>query len=157
MLAKPDYRLHRVLRSIIDPATPIAADSTTLDDLLVYSAIPVGGGAAEDHDRRNIFDAGGWRTVRGVVRLTGGTAPTADLEPLELTKLKRADSSVTRKFVSLASPTGALSNLGTFTATINGGLLFMRLNAITGTPDSLEIFLAGAEAMNVMPGAHREL
>jgi hypothetical protein len=143
-LAKPNYRLHRAVAG-----SPVVADNS---DLVVLKTLTVVGGSIE---RRDIYDAGGWKTVRGVVQLTGGTS--VDLVPLEMASLKDPNGTVTTVFVPLASAITGLADGDTFTVTINGGRMFMRIDVVTGAVTLAEIFLAGAEAMNVMPGAHRAL
>jgi hypothetical protein len=126
LFAKPDYNQHRVIASPgVDAANLVTLVGT--------------------HSRAAI-DCSGFKTVKGLVRLTGGTTPTITLIPLELARYYTAVGAIEYSFIA-GTATAALSDRGTFDVTINGGYLFMRVQAVTGNPTEAQILLAGAETM----------
>ena len=130
--SKPFYNVHRTVEG-----APVAADSTDL--AAVLAANP-----------RSTADCGGYKTVKGFVRLTGGAAPTVTLQPLELLKYEGG-----QHLAVTGANTAALSDGQAFDFTVNQALLFARLHAVTGNPTKVEVFLAGADMEPATPGAGR--
>lgn len=131
---KPYYTPHRVLKA----AGGVAADPTNL--VALATANP-----------RGHADCGGYKSVRGIVKLVGGTTPTVTLQPLELVR-REGEADV---LAPISAAGAALSNAGMFDVEVKGGLLFMRVDAVTGTPTEVVISLALAEPMVGSPGAGR--
>lgn len=122
LYAKPDYNYHR-----IKDGAPVLADVTNFVTLLATHP-------------RGALDCIGFKTVKGFIKITGGTTPTIAIQPLELVLYN--DSS--ELLITASTVTGLVS--GTmFEFTINGGKLFLRIAAVSSTPTKIEIFVAGAE------------
>ncbi len=131
--SKPFYVRHRE----VDGA-PVAADSADLSTVLTANP-------------RSTVDCAGYESIRGFVRLTGGTAPTVTLQPLELVKYPGGSD-----FLAVSgSSSSALSDGDMFEFTPNGAFLFVRMHAVTGSPTKVELFLAGAKTMYGVPGTGR--
>lgn len=122
LYAKPDYNYHRIVQG-----APVGADSTNLAILL--TANPKGA-----------FDCAGYKTVKGFVKLTGGTTPTVGIQPLELVLYNNSS-----ELLITASTVASLADGAMFEFTINGGKLFLRINATSGSPTKVEILVAGSE------------
>lgn len=133
LVAKPKYFLHR--------SAVAAADSSTLSTLLSPSAIPPGGGGPVATLRRDIVDCAGWRTVEGFCTFTGGASPSVDLQVLEEVEL--ADGS--RLFVPNGVIISGLTEGQLFEAVVSAGRAFMRVDAISGAPTNLSVYLAGGK------------
>jgi hypothetical protein len=127
---KPIYTVHRTLTG-----APIAADSATLETLYELPG-----------NFRAALNCRRWKSVRALVRLTGGT--TIDLAPLEVVEAiggfpGAADPD--RGFAPVGAVVAGLAD-GDFTdITINGGLLYLRLHAVGGASTALTLFVAGHE------------
>jgi len=151
LFAKPSYVRHRQVTG-----APVLADTTVLANLINITAIPPGGGAAAPFMRRDIIDCGGWKSIRAWVKLTGGTTPTIDLVPLEIANYEDDAGDEHNEFVIAGAASGGLSTNETHEFTINGGLLFLRINALTGSPTGAGIYVVGEEILERDPGAGRK-
>lgn len=117
-MRKPYYTLHRTVKT---------ADPTSLPAVL--SAF---GGAAVSLD--------GFESCNGVVSLSGGTTPQVTLQPLELVVLPDK----TRRLVKNGSPIVGLQDGDVFAfPTTGGGLWVLQVTAMSGSPDKLDLFVAG--------------
>lgn len=131
--SKPFYITHRE----VDGA-PVAADSADMAALLAANP-------------RSYMDCAGYKTVKVFVRLTGGTAPTVILQPIELISLPAG----TLLLSVTGSNTAALASGDCADITINGGFMFLRINTVANNPTKAEIFVSGAETLPSMPGGGR--
>lgn len=134
--AKPEYALHR---SFV--GAPITPDTTNLQTLYELPG-----------NFRAAINCARWKTVRVLVRLTGGT--TVDLQPLEVVAGEGAFPGAAdedRGFAAQAVIAGLGD--GAFTdVTINGGLLYLRLHAVAGASTALKLFVAGHEVAVSLSG-----
>jgi len=137
LVGKPKYTHHR-----IEEGAPVTADATDLVALLAANS-------------RAAIDCAGFKTVKGFVILTGGTTPTITLSPLEHVKYTATDGAAKDELHVTGANTSALSSGDMFEFTINGGRLFSRIHAVTGSPTKVEILLAAAESLYGAIGADR--
>jgi hypothetical protein len=128
--AKPAYTLHRKITG-----SPIVADDTDLEALYELPG-----------NSRAALNCAGWKSVRVLVRLTGGT--TINLQPLEVVAGEGAFPGATdpdRGFVESQAAVTLLAD-GDFTdVTVNGGLLYLRLAVVAAGGTALRLFVAGHE------------
>ncbi len=121
--SKPRFALHRAVTG-----TPVAADTATLADLPIRGAI----------------NAGTWLTLDGVVKLTGGAAPTISLVPLMVANYEDTDGSEVTEYVVMGAALGPYSDGDTFQIEAHRGRLYLRISAVTGNPTSAKVLLAGS-------------
>lgn len=130
--AKPTYTLHRNKEG-----SPVGVDTVNLTTLF-----------EEPGNDRASINCGGWTTVRGYVVLEGGTNPTVGLQLLEHIQADNAFPSPAvdpdQGFVDIGTAAG-LSSGDTFDVTIDQGRLYLRINALTGNPTDVRVYLAGKE------------
>lgn len=134
---KPQYTLHRKITG-----SPIAADSTNLQTLY---ELP-GNSRAAINCRR-------WKSVRVLVRLTGGT--TINLQPLEVVEADGGfpgASDTDRGFTESQAEETTLSDGDFADVTVNGGLLFLRLSVVAAGGTELKLYVAGHEVMESLTG-----
>jgi len=86
----------------------------------------------------------GFNTVHGFVNIAGGTTPKAILQPLELVKWEGGERLVPRGGTIGPLEDGDSFNFDTY----GGGLYLLRVYDLSGTPDGLDIYLAGGQRAN---------
>jgi hypothetical protein len=143
MEPKPRYIHHRNL-----VGAPVAADHVNIGPgspgLIADNKLR---GEAGDETIRGSVPTAGFKTIDGVVKLTGGAAPTVTLQPLEVIKYKNnGTGEEVDEFVSQGANIGPLSHNDRFSITVNDAMLFLRLHAVTGAPTGVELLIAGGEA-----------
>lgn len=120
-------------------------DTTTLADLLTPTTIPASA------VRRDLLDAGGWETLEGFVVFTAGAAPTVDIQVLEAADLPDG----TTVFSIIGQIIIGLGEAQNFEVLSNGGRMFLRIDAIGGAPDSLDVYVSGGRLATREPGYRR--
>ena len=149
---KPVFALHRD-----EPQgdRSLAIDDADLEDL--YQGDPLAGPPDITSRYRQAINCRRWKSVKVYVVLIGGAVPTATIVPLEVVEGEGAFPSGTatdndRGFVVMGSAIGPLSSGDMVTVDVNGGLLFLRVSALTGAPTGLKVFVAGDELMDSLSG-----
>lgn len=107
------------------------------------SGAPAAADAAPDAafpHRNALINCQGYDTILVSVRLQGGVAPTATLEPLLYDE--DADD------FALHDKSGALSNGDTIEVSVMAGRAFIRIDALAGNPTDVEIRIKGGQASN---------
>lgn len=143
--AKPDYIRHR-------KNLPDAADSTNLVTLRSPDAIPVGGGGAVATPRRDIIDCAGFKSVSFYPVFNGGTSPTVDVDVLE-----DVEENGVKVFRQLGSTISGAADGVVQTIEVNGARIFLRVDAVSGTPTSFEFWIAGADRLDHERGSARAI
>lgn len=131
----------------------LAIDSADLQKL--YEGDPLAGPPDITARSRHVIRCRRWKSIKVFVLLEGGVAPTVDLVPLEVVEGVGAFPGATdedRGFVVMGVATGALSSGGIATVDVNGGVLFLRVSALTGAPTGLKVFVAGEEISPSLSG-----
>lgn len=129
---KPVYTVHRKVTG-----SPVAADNSNLQTLYQVPG-----------NSRAAINCAGWKTVRGFVALEGGTSPTVDLVPLEKVEAEGGFPGATDEDAGFAVVGAAIASLAdkeTFSFPIHGGLLYLRIDAVSGAPTDVRVYLAGEE------------
>lgn len=129
MRQKPNYTLHR-----FKEGSPIVVDSTTLADF--RTANP-----------RGDIDCAGWDTIRGFVKLTGGTS--ISIQPTELVKYRDKDGSEVEELINVGSAIAVLGDGDSFDVTVNQGRFLLNISAVVGVVTLAKIFLTGAQANDI--------
>lgn len=147
---KPEFTPHRD-----EPQgdRALVIDSTDLQKL--YEGDPGAGPPDITAKAQAALNCRRWKSVKVYVLLTGGAVPTVDLVPLEVVSGEGAFPGATdedRGFAVSAAATGALSSGDMATVVIDGGLLFLRVSAITGAPTGLKVYVAGEEIVPSLTG-----
>lgn len=122
---KPDYTAHR--RGVT------AADSADL-------------AALETSNGRGAINAKGYSSIHGFVEFNGGTTPTVTLQPLERVAYVDAAGAEQKKLVARGSNIGPLSAAAGVAFSLDtpgGGAWLFRIEAVTGAPTGVEVYLAG--------------
>ncbi len=114
--------------------SPAVADSSTLSD-----------GNFEPASVAAI-NCAGWRTVALYGVFTAGTAPTWSLQPLT-----RAGAAGAQLW-TFSSALGAVPGLQLVVVEAQGRLLFPRVDAITGSPTELKLYVMGWEPLGRYDG-----
>ena len=91
----------------------------------------------------------GWRSVKVFPRFTGGTAPTVSIQVLH-----RMLSVAGNGWVAGPTWTGLLDGEA-IELDVNGRDVFFAVTALTGSPTSVAIYVAGWSAVNQKAGAAR--
>lgn len=147
---KPVFILHR---NEPQGGRTLAIDAADLEDL--YQGDPLAGPPDITARDRMAIPCRRFKSVKVYVLLTGGTTPTVDLVPVEVVEGEGAFPGATdedRGFAVMGAATGALSSGDMATIPVNGAFLFLRVNALTGSPTGLKVFVAGEEVMDSLSG-----
>lgn len=126
---KPNYTLHRYKEG-----SPVAIDSAVLATF--RTANP-----------RGDLDCAGWDTLRGFVKLTGGTS--IDIQPTELVKYRDKDGSEVEELINVGAAITGLADGDDFDITIGQGRLLIRITAVAGAVTVAKIFVAGSQANDI--------
>ena len=131
--ALPNYTLHR-----IETGAPVAADSSDLS-------------ALHTAKQRSALNCRGFQRIRCFVKLTGGTTPTVDVEPLERVQYTATDvaRTATDEFKPMRAPIAGLGDGDTFEVDVGGALAFLRISGVNGAPTQIEIFAGGTLEQNL--------
>lgn len=115
---------------------PVAADGTTLTD--AFFPLATGGVLCT-----------GWKSVVIFARLTAGGATTWTLQPL-----LRAGIAENTADAWIAGPTSAATNSAVaIVVDVMGRTIFPRIDALTGAPTAVAIYVAGWEPIARVRGA----
>jgi hypothetical protein len=120
---KPNFTRHRT----IDGA-PVVADSVVYSDFAIREAV----------------NCLGFETIEGYVRISGGVVPTVELENLAVMRYTD-EAGVQVEELASVDTSATLSDGDLFEMSVNEGRVFLRLNAVTGSPTKVEIFVAGGK------------
>ena len=126
---KPNFTLHRH-----KTGAPVVADDTALADFRA------------DNPRADI-DCAGWDSVRGFVKLTGGTS--INIQATELVKYMDSAGVDQEELVEVGSAITGLVDGDTFDITVNQARLLVKITVVTGGVTAVDVFLAGAQANDI--------
>lgn len=117
---KPDYTIHRRAAGDDGAATPT------------------------EEQQAGVINCHGFETVHGTVQFTGGSGASVKLTPFELIEYKTPAGVATKAWVARGSKTSALVEGASFEFnTHGGGRWFLIISDTTGSPERIEVLLAG--------------